>query len=197
VVDAAELLLAAMAGDAPMPEPPPDAAAVALEVPDLLFAAQELVAALDLAGERNGVSAGGDIAALFHGPAGTGKTLAAHVLARSLSLPLYRIDLAAIAGKYIGETEKNLAALFERAEREGAALFFDEADALFGKRTDVRDSHDRYANAAINDLLQRIEAFEGVLILAASPQADIDAALASDEWRRRRWRVVRFPRPRA
>jgi SpoVK/Ycf46/Vps4 family AAA+-type ATPase len=119
------------------------------------------------------------------------------VLARSLSLPLYRIDLAAIAGKYIRETEKNLAALFERAEREGAALFFDEADALFGKRTDVRDSHDRFANAAINDLLQRIEAYEGVVILAASPQANIDAALASDEWRRRRWRVVRFPRPRA
>ena len=197
VVDAAERLLAAMAGDASVPEPPPDAAAVVLEAPDLLFAAQELVAALDLAGERNGASAGRDIAALFHGPAGTGKTLAAHVLARSLSLPLYRVDLAAIASKYIGETEKNLAALFERAEREGAALFFDEADALFGKRSDVRDSHDRYANAAINDLLQRIEAFEGVLILATSPQANIDAALANDEWRRRRWRVVRFPRPRA
>ncbi len=193
VVDAAERLLAAMTGDAPLP----DAAAVALEVPDLLFAAQELVAALDLAGERNGVSAGRDIAALFHGPAGTGKTLAAHVLARSLSLPIYRIDLAAVASKYIGETEKNLATLFERAEREGAALFFDEADALFGKRSEVRDSHDRYANAAINDLLQRIEAYEGVVILAASPQANIDAALASDEWRRRRWRVVRFPRPRA
>jgi hypothetical protein len=197
VVDAAERLLAAMAGDASVPEPPPDAAAVVLEAPDLLFAAQELVAALDLAGERNGASAGRDIAALFHGPAGTGKTLAAHVLARSLSLPLYRVDLAAIASKYIGETEKNLAALFERAEREGAALFFDEADALFGKRSEVRDSHDRYANAAINDLLQRIEAFEGVVILATSPQANIDAALANDEWRRRRWRVVRFPRPRA
>ena len=196
VVHAAELLLAAMAGDALVPEPPPDAAAVAHVPPDLLLAAQELVAALDLAGERNGISAVGDLAALFHGPAGTGKTLAAHVLARSLSLPLYRIDLAAIASKYIGETEKNLAALFERAEREGAALFFDEADALFGKRTDVRDSRDRYANAAINDLLQRIEAFEGVLILAASPQADIDAALAGEAWRRRRWRVVRFPRPR-
>ena len=196
VVHAAELLLAAMAGDALVPEPPPDAAAVAHVPPDLLLAAQELVAALDLAGERNGISAVGDLAALFHGPAGTGKTLAAHVLARSLSLPLYRIDLAAIASKYIGETEKNLAALFERAEREGAALFFDEADALFGKRTDVRDSHDRYANAAIDDLLQRIAAYEGVLIVAASPQANIDEALASDEWRRRRWRVVRFPRPR-
>ena len=196
VVHAAELLLAAMAGDALVPEPPPDAAAVAHVPPDLLLAAQELVAALDLAGERDGVSAGGDLAALFHGPAGTGKTLAAHVLARSLSLPLYRIDLAAIASKYIGETEKNLAALFERAEREGAALFFDEADALFGKRTDVRDSHDRYANAAIDDLLQRIAAYEGVLIVAASPQANIDATLASDAWRRRRWRVVRFPRPR-
>jgi SpoVK/Ycf46/Vps4 family AAA+-type ATPase len=196
VVHAAELLLAAMAGDALVPEPPPDAAAVAHVPPDLLLAAQELVAALDLAGERNGISAVGDLAALFHGPAGTGKTLAAHVLARSLSLPLYRIDLAAIASKYIGETEKNLAALFERAEREGAALFFDEADALFGKRTDVRDSHDRYANAAIDDLLQRIAAYEGVLIVAASPQANIDATLASDAWRRRRWRVVRFPRPR-
>ncbi len=196
VVHAAELLLAAMAGDALVPEPPPDAAAVAHVPPDLLLAAQELVAALDLAGERNGISAVGDLAALFHGPAGTGKTLAAHVLARSLSLPLYRIDLAAIASKYIGETEKNLAALFERAEREGAALFFDEADALFGKRSDVRDSHDRYANAAIDDLLQRIAAYEGVLIVAASPQANIDEALASDEWRRRRWRVVRFPRPR-
>jgi len=88
VVHAAELLLAAMAGDALVPEPPPDAAAVAHVPPDLLLAAQELVAALDLAGERNGISAVGDLAALFHGPAGTGKTLAAHVLARSLSLPL-------------------------------------------------------------------------------------------------------------
>jgi hypothetical protein len=197
LVEAAELLLAASAGDAVLAEPRPDAAALARGArPDLLYTAQELVAALDLAGERDGVSAGRDIAALFHGPASTGKTLAAHVLARALSLELLRIDLAAVISKYIGETEKNLEAVFKRAEREDLVLFFDEADALFGTRSDVRDSHDRYANVGISDLLRRIEAYDGALIMAVSPQVNVDAALAREEWRRRRWRVVRFPRPR-
>jgi hypothetical protein len=183
LVEAAELLLAMSAGEATV-EPRPD----------LLFAAHELVAALDLAGERDRTHAGRDIAALFHGPPGTGKTLAAHVLAQALSLDLLRIDLAAVTSKYIGETEKNLAAAFERAERSGAALFFDEADALFGRRSDVRDSHGRYASTAIDTVLRRLRDYEGTLIVAVSPQVNVEAALAADQWRRR-WRVVRFPRP--
>jgi len=162
--------------------------------PDLLFAANELVVALDLAGERDRAYAGRDIAALFHGPQGSGKTLGAHVLAQALSLDLLRIDLAAVTGKYIGETEKNLAAAFERAERSGAALFFDEADALFGRRSDVRDSHDRYANTAIDTVLRRLRDYKGTLIVAVSPQVNVDAALAAEQWPRP-WRVVRFPRP--
>src|SRR5262249_52332955 len=94
-------------------------------------------------------------AALFAGESGTGKTMAAEVLANDLGLSLHRIDLAAVVNKYIGETEKNLRRLFDAAEGSGAILFFDEADALFGKRSEVKDSHDRYANIEINYLLQR------------------------------------------
>ncbi len=104
----------------------------------------------------------GSGAALFHGPSGTGKTLAALAIARELDAQVLRIDLSRVVSKYIGETEKNLAAVFAEAEQSGAVLLFDEADALFGKRSDVRDSHDRYANVEVSYLLQRIEAFGGL-----------------------------------
>jgi SpoVK/Ycf46/Vps4 family AAA+-type ATPase len=134
------------------------------------------------------------LVALFHGAAGTGKTLAAHVLAQALGRDILRVDLAQVVSKYIGETEKNLAALLDRAERTGSVLFLDEADALFGKRTDVKDAHDRYANVDIAYLLQRIEAYEGLVILATNVQDQNGEADATDDWRKRLRRKVRFPR---
>jgi AAA+ superfamily predicted ATPase len=116
------------------------------------------------------------INALFSGESGTGKTMAAEVLANELRLALYRIDLSAVVSKYIGQTEKNLRQLFDAAERGGAILFFDEADALFGKRSEVRDSHDRYANIEINYLLQRMESFSGLAILATNMKSALDNA---------------------
>jgi hypothetical protein len=116
------------------------------------------------------------IAALFSGPSGTGKTMAAQVVARALELDLYRVDLAGVVNKYIGETEKNLREVFAFGERAGAILFFDEADALFGSRMQVKDSHDRFANIEIDYLLQRIERFDGITILASNRKADIDTA---------------------
>ena len=112
---------------------------------------------------------GQGVAALFTGPPGTGKTTAAEALARELGQDLYRVDLSAVVSKYIGETEKNLAAAFDEAERGSAVLFFDEADALFGKRTEVRDAHDRYANLEVNYLLQRVETFTGLVVLDQQP----------------------------
>jgi SpoVK/Ycf46/Vps4 family AAA+-type ATPase len=106
--------------------------------------------------------------ALFTGAAGTGKTLAAQVIATALGMDLWRIDLSALISKYIGETEKNLARLFAAAERAGIVLFFDEADALFGRRTEVKDSHDRYANQEVSFLLERLEQHPGVVILATN-----------------------------
>ncbi|MBD2261424.1 ATP-binding protein [Pseudanabaena sp. FACHB-2040] len=117
------------------------------------------------------------ISALFAGDSGTGKTMAAEVIANDLRLNLYRIDLSSVVSKYIGETEKNLRRLFDAAEDGGAILFFDEADALFGKRSEVKDSHDRYANIEINYLLQRIEAYRGLAILATNLKSSLDAAL--------------------
>ena len=111
------------------------------------------------------------ISALFAGESGTGKTMAAEVIANELRLDLYRIDLSEVVNKYIGETEKNLRRIFDAAEDGGAILFFDEADALFGKRTEVKDSHDRYANIEINYLLQRMEAYRGLAILATNMKA--------------------------
>ncbi len=116
------------------------------------------------------------ISALFAGESGTGKTMAAEVIANDLRLNLYRIDLSAVVSKYIGETEKNLRKLFDAAEQGGAILFFDEADALFGKRSEVKDSHDRYANIEINYLLQRMEAFSGLAILATNMKTALDTA---------------------
>ena len=130
------------------------------------------------------------INALFAGPSGAGKTMAAEVLANSLRLNLYRIDLSAVVSKYIGETEKNLRRLFDAAEDGGAILFFDEADALFGKRSEIKDSHDRYANIEINYLLQRIEAYRGLAILATNLRSALDTAFL----RRLRF-VVTFPFP--
>jgi hypothetical protein len=116
------------------------------------------------------------ISALFSGDSGVGKTMAAEVLANELRLNLYRIDLSAVVSKYIGETEKNLRRLFDAAEGGGAILFFDEADALFGKRSEVKDSHDRYANIEINYLLQRIESYRGLAILATNMKNALDTA---------------------
>ena len=130
------------------------------------------------------------ISALFAGESGTGKTMAAEVIANELHLNLYRIDLSAVVSKYIGETEKNLRRLFDAAEDGGAILFFDEADALFGKRSEVKDSHDRYANIEINYLLQRMEAYRGLAILATNMKSALDKAFM----RRLRF-IVNFPFP--
>jgi hypothetical protein len=127
-------------------------------------------------GFHDKMSRGLGISALFAGESGTGKTMAAEVLANHLRLSLYRIDLSAVVSKYIGETEKNLRRLFEGGEDGGAILFFDEADALFGKRSEVKDSHDRYANIEINYLLQRMEAYRGLAILATNMKSALDPA---------------------
>jgi hypothetical protein len=130
------------------------------------------------------------ISALFAGESGTGKTMAAEVLANDLKLDLYRIDLSAVVSKYIGETEKNLRKLFDAAEYGNAILFFDEADALFGKRSEVKDSHDRYANIEVNYLLQRMESYRGLAILATNMKSALDTAFM----RRLRF-IVNFPFP--
>ncbi len=130
------------------------------------------------------------ISALFTGASGTGKTLAAEVLASELHLDLYRIDLSSVVSKYIGETEKNLRRLFDAAEEGGAVLLFDEADALFGKRSEVKDSHDRYANIEVSYLLQRMEAYRGLAILTTNLKSALDNAFL----RRLRF-VVQFPFP--
>jgi hypothetical protein len=130
------------------------------------------------------------VRALFVGPSGTGKTLAAGWLAGRLSLPLYRVDLASITSKYIGETEKNLAQLLARAEHAEVVLLFDEADSLFGKRTDVREANDRFANAQTNYLLQRIETFDGITILTSNSRARFDSAFS-----RRLDTIIEFPIP--
>jgi SpoVK/Ycf46/Vps4 family AAA+-type ATPase len=135
---------------------------------------------------------GKGIAALFAGPSGTGKTMAAEVIANYLRLDLYRVDLSRVVSKYIGETEKNLRQVFDAAEQSGAILFFDEADALFGKRSEVRDSHDRYANIEINYLLQRMEDYRGLAILATNMKSLLDQAFL----RRLRF-LVDFPFPSA
>jgi SpoVK/Ycf46/Vps4 family AAA+-type ATPase len=115
-------------------------------------------------------------AVLFSGAPGPGRTQAAKVLANALQRDLYRIDLARVVSKYIGETEKNLRRAFAAAEKANAILFFDEADALFGKRTDVKDSHDKYANQEVSYLLQRIETFKGLAILATNRKQNLDPA---------------------
>ena len=119
---------------------------------------------------------GRGISLLLSGPSGTGKTMAAEVIASDLALDLYRIDLSRVVSKYIGETEKNLRAVFDAAETSGAVLLFDEADALFGKRSEVKDSHDRYANIEVSYLLQRMECYSGLAILATNMKGHLDSA---------------------
>ena len=116
--------------------------------------------------------------ALFVGPTGTGKTLAASWVATQLGLPLYRVDLSSVTSKYIGETEKNLSQLLGRAEANEIVLLFDEADSMFGKRTEVRDAHDRFANAQTNFLLQRLETYDGIVLLTSNSRARFDPAFA-------------------
>jgi hypothetical protein len=137
-------------------------------------------------------SGGLGISALFTGGSGTGKTMAAEVLANELRLDLYRIDLSQVVSKYIGETEKNLRHVFDAAEEGGAILLFDEADALFGKRSEVKDSHDRYANIEVSYLLQRMEAYRGLAILTTNMKSAVDTAFL----RRIRF-IVHFPFPDA
>ena len=143
-------------------------------------------------GFRDRLNRGLGTAALFAGESGTGKTMAAEVIAKELDLYLYRIDLSSVVSKYVGETEKNLSRLFAAAEEGGAILFFDEADALFGKRSEVSDAKDRYANIEIDYLLQRIESYGGLAIMATNLKGSLDSAFL----RRLRF-VVDFPFPSA
>jgi hypothetical protein len=174
-------------------------------VPDAaLVVPERLQAELALLGERcrrrEGLAAGLGAAlqvryrvgvrALFTGPSGTGKTMACAWLASRLGLPLYRVDLAAVVSKYIGETEKNLAELLARAEAADVVLLFDEADSLFGKRTEVKDSSDRFANSQTNYLLQRIETYRGIVLLTSNSRTRLDPAFT-----RRIDMVVEFPLP--
>lgn len=133
---------------------------------------------------------GRGVSMLFTGPPGTGKTMAASVIAKQLQCELYRVDLTRIVSKYIGETEKNLAEVFDRAKLSGAILFFDEADALFGKRSEVKDSHDKYANMETSYLLQKMEEYEGLTILATNFSQNLDEAFI-----RRIQYIVKFPFP--
>ncbi len=130
--------------------------------------------------------------ALFYGPPGTGKTLTATLLGKQTGKDVFRIDLSRVVSKYIGETEKNLSRLFDKAENKNWILFFDEADALFGKRTDIRDAHDKYANQEVAYLLQRIETYAGLVILATNQRGNID-----DAFIRRFQCVIHFPMPRS
>jgi SpoVK/Ycf46/Vps4 family AAA+-type ATPase len=141
-------------------------------------------------GFKNKISLGTGVTALFAGPSGTGKTMAAGIMAREIGLDLYKIDLSLVVSKYIGETEKNLSKIFAEAETSNAILFFDEADALFGKRSEVRDSHDRYANIEIAYLLQKMDEYEGISILATNLRQNMD-----DSFVRRMQFIVEFPFP--
>jgi len=135
---------------------------------------------------------GQGVVALLYGPSGTGKTMAAEAVANALGQDLYRVELSAVVSKYIGETEKNLALAFEQAERAGAVLLFDECDSLFGKRTEQRDAHDRWANLEVNYLLQRVETFAGLALLATNKRTALDEAFL----RRLRF-AIRFDPPDA
>lgn len=145
---------------------------------------------LDEWGMRPGGARGRGVTALFAGPSGTGKTMSAEALAGELGVPLFFVDLASVVDKYIGETEKNLEDVFRTVENEDGVLLFDEADALFGKRSDVSDARDRYANIEVAYLLQRIEAFDGLAILTTNLRANLDEA-----FQRRLDMIVDFPEP--
>jgi len=139
---------------------------------------------------RPGGGRGDGITALFAGDSGTGKTMSAEAIARELGLDLYTVNLATVIDKYVGETEKNLERIFAEASGVNAVLLFDEADAIFGKRSDVRDAHDRYANIESAYLLQRMESFDGLAILATNLRANIDEAFT-----RRLDAIIDFPEP--
>jgi SpoVK/Ycf46/Vps4 family AAA+-type ATPase len=128
---------------------------------------------------------------LFYGPPGTGKTMTACLLGKSTDREVYKVDLSLVISKYIGETEKNLAKVFDQAQHKGWILFFDEADALFGKRSETKDAHDRYANQEVSFLLQRIEVFDGIAILASNRRENLDEAFT-----RRFESIIYFPLPR-
>jgi SpoVK/Ycf46/Vps4 family AAA+-type ATPase len=132
------------------------------------------------------------VSALFSGPPGTGKTMVASLIAKELGLELFRVDLSRIVSKYVGETEKNLGRAFDEAENSQAVLLFDEADALFARRTDVKSSNDRYANLEVNYLLQRLESFEGIVLLTTNNASSID-----DAFRRRLRFRIEFDTPEA
>ncbi|MEO6775815.1 MAG: ATP-binding protein [Kofleriaceae bacterium] len=135
---------------------------------------------------------GSGLMALFAGSSGTGKTMSAAVIAREIGLELYRIELASVVSKYIGETEKNLHRIFDAARRANVILFFDEADAMLGRRSEVKDAHDRYANIEVAYLLQKMEEHDGVIILASNLAKNMDQAFS-----RRMHYVVEFPHPDA
>jgi SpoVK/Ycf46/Vps4 family AAA+-type ATPase len=166
---------------------PADQAAQLLEIYDQ---ARHHALVYDTWGFGAKLATGRGLSILFAGPPGTGKTMAAEVLAAALGLDLYKIDLSTVVSKYIGETEKNLARIFDEAATSNAILFFDEADALFGKRTQVRDAHDRYANVEISYLLQKMDEYEGVVVLATNMRKNMDEAFV-----RRLHAIIDFPVP--
>ncbi len=166
---------------------PPDALAQLHEICGRVAYSEQV---LDTWGFGRKLTHGKGTAALFVGPSGTGKTMAAEIIAHALGLDLYKIDLSGVISKYIGETEKNLDRIFTAAEHANAILLFDEADALFGKRSEVHDSHDRYANIEISYLLQKMEMYEGVAILATNLRGNLDEAFV-----RRMAFTIHFPFP--
>jgi hypothetical protein len=168
---------------------PPDELRRLKEIAD---AVRNRDAVMDGWGFGRKVATGAGVNAVFFGPSGTGKTMAASILAGDLGMAIYRVDLSRVMSKYIGETERNLDELFSEARRSFALLFFDEADALFGKRSEVKDAHDRYANIEVSYLLQRMESFDGVAILATNMRKHIDGAFL-----RRLQFAVEFPLPTA
>jgi hypothetical protein len=196
-------LVARLLGRPVTPDTPPGATRVALTTrwddlvlpPSSLAMLREFLLWIRHRGtvvEQWGGQASGGPVALFTGPSGTGKTCAAAAMANELGWPLFRVDLSQVVNKYIGETEKNLGRVFDAAEGQNAVLLFDEADALFGRRSEVKDAHDRYANLEVGYLLQRIEAHHGPCILATNLRQNFDPAFA-----RRFQLVIDFPRPDA
>jgi SpoVK/Ycf46/Vps4 family AAA+-type ATPase len=161
-----------------------------LQLEDLIDRVRHAHQVLEGWGFRGIVSRGGGVAALLAGAPGTGKTMAAGLVARALDLDLYQVDLSGVVSKWVGETEKNLSRIFEAADAGHALLLFDEADALFGKRSEVKDSHDRYANIEVSYLLQRMESYRGLAILTTNLKTALDAA-----FQRRLRFVVNFPFP--
>ncbi len=157
---------------------------------ELVSMVQSRPLVLDTWGLGRKLTAGSGVSALFSGPPGTGKTLAAQIMANQLGIDLYRIDLSTVVSKFVGETEKNLERIFSEASDSNAILFFDEADAIFGKRSEVKDAHDRYANIEVGYLLQRMENYDGVAILATNLRANLD-----DAFTRRLQFIVNFPFP--